>query len=99
MHTSRKLSRRSFLASVAGGIVAGGAAAAAGAQTAKRCPLNDSDSGTNSDRATRAATDTDSGANADPPCRRRRTPRVSQRRCSDTDRGRNADPAYAGRRC
>ena len=98
MTPSRKLSRRSFVASVVGGIVTGGGAAAV-AQTGKRCPLNDGDSGANSDAAGRPVTDNDAGATADPACRRPRTPRISERRCSDSDRGRNADPAHAGRRC
>ena len=98
MTPSRKLSRRSFMASVLGGLAVGGGAAAS-AQSAKRCPLVDGDRGATSDNSPGYVTDADAGATADPPCRRRRTVRVSERRCSDTDSVRNADPAYAGRRC
>src|SRR4051812_30091711 len=68
MKPTRRLSRRSFLARVAGGaIVAGGALTMVGAP-AGALQVTDSDRGPNADPAGRGrgVTDSDSGPNADP---------------------------------
>jgi hypothetical protein len=81
MKPTRQLSRRSFLARVAGGaIVTGGAMVAltGGAQAFQ-------------------VTDSDAGATADPPGRGRGGANRRLRNCTDGDSGANADPAGNGR--
>jgi len=79
MKTTRKLSRRSFLTRVAGGAVAGGGALIVLGGTAQALQV----------------TDSDSGANSDPPNRGRGNVRI--RGCTDSDQGNNSDPAGSGR--
>lgn len=92
MKPTRKVSRRSFMRTVAGG-AAGGAllvvSARANAQT------SDADSGPNKDpsgRGETGLTDGDSGSNADRANHGRRP-----RACTDTDSGPNADSSANGR--
>lgn len=81
MTPSRKLSRRSFLGRVGGGIVIGGGSLMLLSQGAHA-------------QARRNVTDVDNGPINDPPNmgRGRRIPR-----CSDNDSGPNSDPAGQGR--
>lgn len=102
MKPTRKMSRRSFLGQVAGGVVGGAALVATGATAAEAMQVSDRDTGANSDPAGRGYTgysDSDSGANADRPNhgRRGRRPASSQRPCTDNDTGRNSDPVGGGR--
>ena len=100
MKATRKLNRRSFLGTVAGGIAGAGALIAV-ASDAEAMQCSDSDSGPNSDppgrgRSCGGYSDSDSGPNSDPPGRGRGN---SNRRTGLTDRdsGSNADPAGNGR--
>ena len=95
MKSTRKVSRRSFMARVVGGAVAGGGALVA-LSTAAEAQVSDNDTGTNSDPAGRGrgVTDNDSGANSDAPGRGRGSRR---RACSDNDSGANSDPSGRGR--
>jgi hypothetical protein len=79
MKASHKLNRRSFAASVLGGVIAGGSATAflagrAGAQGRNYTGVTDCDSGTGHDRPGYGSgvrnqyTDSDTGPNADPRC-------------------------------
>jgi hypothetical protein len=79
MKASRKLNRRSFVASVGGGVLIGGGAAGlvlgrAEAQNIRYSGVTDCDSGANHDNPGYGTgnrnqyTDSDSGANADPRC-------------------------------
>ena len=106
MKTTRRLSRRSFLGSVAGGAVLGGGALIALSGTAGAAQGSDNDSGPRADppgRGTRTGrTDSDS---SDRPGRGTVTGRTDSdssdlpnrgRGCSDAD---PADPQGRGRRC
>ncbi len=101
-----KLSRRSFLASVAGGMAAMGAigtvtgSAVAQSYTGR----TDADSGSSADRAgygrrqRTGYSDNDSGANADPAnYGRRGTSNTNRTNVTDSDSGPNADRAGYGR--
>ena len=98
MNTKRKLSRRSFLARVAGGAVAAGGAMVMLSGEA-RAQVTDSDSGPHADGAgngrgnnhIRGCTDNDTGANADQAANGRGN------RTSDADSGPSSDPANCGR--
>lgn len=97
MKNMRKLSRRSFMARVVGGTVAGGAALVVLGGRAEALQVSDSDSGPNSDPAGRGytgVTDSDSGPNSDRPDHGRSRP---SRACSDSDSGPNSDLAGRGR--
>ena len=108
MKPTRKLNRRSFLATVAGGVAAAGAIGVIATDEAQAAQsgCSDSDSGPNSDRAgagrscgggrrTTGCTDSDTGRNSDPAG----NGRCRRRRtgCTDSDTGRNSDPAGNGR--
>jgi hypothetical protein len=106
MKPTRKLSRRSFLASVAGTVAAAGAIAMIGTDPAEAFQITDSDSGPNSDPPGRGrgnrgrrsgCTDSDTGSYADPPGNGRCRRRVHRSGCTDSDTGRYADPAGNGR--
>jgi hypothetical protein len=95
MKPTRKVSRRSFLGTVAGGLAGAGALAImSGTANAQ---VTDSDSGPNSDQAGRGrgngVTDSDSGPNSDQPG----AGRGSRGGVTDSDRGPNSDQAGAGR--
>jgi hypothetical protein len=103
MTPSRKLSRRSFLGRVAGGVVLGGGSLALlsgpAAAFQPRRTVTDADSGQTSDppslgRGRRIArcSDTDSGPNSDPGLHGRGSGHT------DSDTGPNSDPANCGRR-
>jgi hypothetical protein len=109
MKPTRKLSRRSFLATVAGTVAAAGAITIVATDAAEaQSGCTDSDSGPNSDRPGNGrscgggrrsgCTDSDSGSYSDPPgngrCRRRVVRRSG---CTDSDSGRYADPPGNGR--
>ena len=102
MKPTRKLTRRSFLGRVAGGVVGGAALLATGAQEAEALQVTDRDTGSNSDPVGRGYTgysDSDSGRNADRVNhgRRGRRARGGIQGCTDNDRGSNSDPAGRGR--
>jgi hypothetical protein len=99
MKAGRKLSRRSFMARVAGGaVVAGGALVAMSGPA--HAQVTDADQGPNSDPPGRGrgnvhisgCTDADQGTMADQAGNGRGNRR------SDSDSGRNADPANCARR-
>lgn len=102
MKPTRKLTRRSFLGRVAGGVAGGAALIATGIPEAEAFQVTDNDTGSNADpvgrgrgnrrRGQRACTDNDRGANSDPAGRGRGNGRT------DSDSGRNADRAGCGRR-
>ena len=102
MKPTRKLSRRSFLATVAGTVAAAGAIGVVAADPAEAFVQSDSDSGPNADPpgggSGSGCTDADSGSYSDPPgngrCVRRRARRSG---CTDADSGRYGDPAGNGR--
>lgn len=105
MKPTRKLSRRSFLATVAGTVAAAGVITVVAADPAEAFQT-DSDSGPNSDppgggrgsgRRSSGCTDSDTGRNSDPAGNGRCRRRVRQSGCTDSDRGRNSDPAGNGR--
>ena len=100
MKPTRKLTRRSFLGRVAGGVVGGAALIATGAHEAEALQVSDRDSGSNSDPAGRGYTgysDRDSGRNADRVNHGRRGRRGGGiQGCTDNDRGSNSDPAGRG---
>lgn len=81
MKPTRKLSRRSFLTRVAGGAILTGGAMVALTGGAQAYQV----------------TDSDSGANADPPGRGRGGANRRIRGCTDGDAGATADPAGNGR--
>lgn len=99
MKSTRKLSRRSFLGRVAGGVVAGGGALVLLNGRAE-AQVTDADTGATADPANRGrgrnrirgCTDGDSGSNADPAGNGRGN------RVTDSDTGANSDPASCGRR-
>ena len=102
MKPTRKLTRRSFLGRVAGGVVGGAALLAAGAQEAQALQVSDRDTGNNSDPIGRGYTgysDSDNGRNADRVNHGRRGRRSGGgiQGCTDNDRGSNADPGGRGR--
>ena len=104
MKPTRKLTRRSFLGRVAGGVVGGAALIAAGTPAAEALQVSDRDTGSNSDpvgRGRTGVTDNDSGSNSDRPNHGRRGRRSSggssQRACTDRDTGRGSDPQGRGR--
>ncbi len=101
MKPTRKLTRRSFLGRVAGGVVGGVALVATGIESAEALQVSDNDTGHNADPAGRGrtgVTDRDSGSNSDRPGRGRGRPRqAAQRACSDSDAGPNSDPVGRGR--
>ncbi|MDB5668933.1 MAG: hypothetical protein JWL74_1883 [Alphaproteobacteria bacterium] len=102
MKPTRKLTRRSFLGRVAGGVVGGAALLATGAQEAEALQVTDRDTGANSDPVGRGYTgysDSDSGRSADRANHGRRGRRSGGgiQGCSDNDRGSNSDPAGRGR--
>lgn len=101
MTNTRKLSRRSFLARVAGGAAIGGGAMVAlgGAAVAFQRSVTDADSGPITDGAGNGrgrriprCTDNDSGTNSDRGGQGRGTGRT------DSDAGPRSDPAGCGRR-
>jgi hypothetical protein len=99
MKTERKLSRRSFMARVVGGAVAGGGALVVLNGSAGAMQASDSDSGQNADQPGHGytgVTDNDTGNNSDRPNHGRSAPRRVQG-CSDNDSGSNADAAGNGR--
>ena len=105
MKKLRKISRRSFLGTVAGGAVGIGAIAVVGTEGATAATVLDPARASDSDpsdparqndsdpvnRNTRGCTDNDRGRRADPPGRGRRC-RVQRRTCSDSDTGRSDPP-------
>lgn len=103
MKPTRKLTRRSFLGRVAGGVVGGAALLATGAQEAEALQATDRDTGSNSDPVGRGYTgysDSDSGRNSDRVNHGRRGRRGgggNASGCTDNDRGNNSDPAGRGR--
>lgn len=99
MKTERKLSRRSFMARVVGGAVAGGGALVVLNGSAEAMQVSDSDSGSNADAPGRGYTgvsDSDSGAGSDRANHGRRGPTRIQG-CTDNDSGANADAGGNGR--
>ena len=103
MKPTRKLTRRSFLGRVAGGVVAGAAILATGAEEAEALQVTDRDTGRGSDPPGRGYTgysDSDSGRGSDRVNHGRRGRRRGGNRvrgCTDNDRGSNSDPAGNGR--
>lgn len=105
MKPTRKLTRRSFLGRVAGGVAGGAALIATGIPAAEAMQVTDRDTGRNSDppgRGYTGVTDSDSGNNADRPNHGRRGRRAtnnrsSYRACTDRDSGRGSDPQGRGR--
>lgn len=108
MKQLRKVSRRSFLATVAGatgGVVFAGAGHAA---TSQGCTDSDpapprGDPGARgrncTNRPQTGCSDSDSGSNGDPGGAGRNCSSQPQAGCSDSDSGRNGDPSGRGRRC
>ena len=107
MTPTRKLSRRSFLATVAGTVAAAGAITIVAADPAEAFQT-DSDSGPNSDppgggrgkggrRGGSGCTDSDTGRYSDPAGNGRCRRRVNRSGCTDSDSGRYSDPAGNGR--
>lgn len=93
MKNLRKLSRRSFMARVVGGAVAGGGALVVLGGRASAVQITDADTGPNSDPANRTGlTDSDSGDRAGNGQGSRRS-----RPCTDSDTGPNSDQAGNGR--
>ena len=102
MKPTRKLSRRSFLAAVAGTVAAAGAMTVVATDAAEAFQRSDSDSGPNADPPGRpggrsGCTDSDSGRYGDSPGNGRCRRRVYRRACTDSDTGRYADRAGNGR--
>ena len=92
MKPTRKVSRRSFMGTVAGGAAGGALLFISGRANAQ---TSDADAGSQKDPAGRGATGTtdgDSGRNADRPNHGRRA-----RACTDSDSGPNADGPGHGR--
>ena len=106
MKTTRKVSRRSFFLTVAGGVAAAGTLGLIAPTEAQAMQCTDSDTGGNSDPAgggrrcgtnrSTGCTDRDTGRYSDPAgngrCRRR-----TRTGCTDRDTGRYGDPAGNGR--
>ena len=112
MKPTRKLTRRSFLGVVAGGVAAVGAVGLLASDEAEaQTGCTDSDTGSYADRPDNGrrcghrrrrvyrsgCTDRDTGRYADPAGNGRC--RSRRRSCTDSDTGSNADPAGRGRRC
>jgi hypothetical protein len=110
MKPTRKLSRRSFLATVAGTVAAAGAITIVATDAAEaQSGCTDSDSGSYADQAGNGrrcggggrprtgCTDSDSGRYSDPAGRGRCRRRVRRSGCTDSDTGRHSDPAGNGR--
>ena len=104
MTPTRKLSRRSFLATVAGTVAAAGAITIVATDAAEAFQGSDSDSGPNADppgnpRYGRRSgcTDSDSGRYSDPPGNGRCRRRAHRSGCTDSDTGRYSDPPGNGR--
>lgn len=98
MKPTRKLSRRSFLGTVAGGSVAG-AAAIVLASTGAEAQTSDNDSGRNADpsgHGRTGVTDRDSGRGSDSPGHGRGG-RRGRSGLTDSDSGRGADSPGNGR--
>jgi len=95
MKASRKLSRRSFLGSVAGGLVAGGALGLVSGRAAAQATDSDPSDVPGFGRGGTGVTDRDTGTGADPIGRGRGANRPPAG-CSDSDAG---DPSGRGRRC
>lgn len=106
MKPTRKLTRRSFFVTVAGGVAAAGAIGFVGNDAAEAQGCTDSDTGRYADRPgygrrcgrpRSGCTDSDTGRYADSPghghCRRR----VYRSGCTDSDGGRYADSPGNGR--
>ena len=97
MKPTRKLSRRSFLGRVAGGAIAGGAALTILGETAHALQVSDSDSGANSDPPGRGYTGV-TDADSGPNSDRAGHGRGGRRGgTSDSDSGRCADTSGRGR--
>ena len=103
MTPTRKLSRRSFLATVAGTVAAVGGVTLAATDAAEAFQRSDSDSGPNADPPGRpggyrsGCTDSDTGRASDPPGNGRCRRRVQRSGCTDSDTGRYSDPPGNGR--
>jgi hypothetical protein len=110
MKPTRKLSRRSFLATVAGTVAAAGAITVVATDAAEaQSGCTDSDTGNYSDQAGNGrhcgggggsrsgCTDSDSGRYSDPAGNGRCRRRVNRSGCTDSDSGRYSDPAGNGR--
>jgi len=109
MKPTRKLSRRSFLASVAGTVAAVGVISVVATDPAEaQSGCSDSDSGRYGDPGGNGrrcgggggrsgCTDSDTGRYSDPAGNGRCRRRVRQSGCTDSDTGRNSDPAGNGR--
>ena len=112
MRATRKLSRRSFLAAVAGTVAVAAAITVVATDEAEaQTGCTDSDTGSYADqpdngrrcgrprrRAYRSGcTDSDSGRYSDPPGNGRCRRRVNRSGCTDSDSGRYSDPAGNGR--
>ena len=105
MKTTRKLSRRSFLGRVAGGVAGGAALTILGASKAE-AQVSDSDTGQYADPVGRGrgngygntgCSDSDSGNYADPGGNGRGRRRGGCSGLTDSDRGSWSDPARCGR--
>lgn len=105
MRKYRKVSRRSFMATVAGSAVAAGTLMATGRRAEAHQGCSDTDSGYGADPggqgrrcAGRAYTGCSDRDPTDPGMRGRNCTATSSG-CTDVDRGPNADPARRGRSC
>src|SRR5580765_660382 len=106
MKPTRKVSRRSFMARIMGGVAAGGALGIIGGEARAWQPpytgITDNDTGSNSDNTgygrggNRAVSDNDSGPDADPAGHGRNTRGRVQPRTGITDRD-ASDPSGGGR--
>lgn len=101
MRPTRKVSRRSFLGSVAGGVFGGGALTLI-AGRAQAFQVTDRDTGVNADpvgrgRGGTGITDSDSGVGADPAGRGRGNRLPPNTGITDSDTGAVRDPAGRGR--
>jgi hypothetical protein len=113
MKPTRKLSRRSFFAAVAGGVATASLIGVVGTEEAQaQSGCSDSDSGRYGDpggngrrcrsgygRRRTGCTDRDTGRGSDGVGYGRRCGSGYRPRCSDSDSGRYGDPSGRGRRC
>ena len=106
MKPTRKLSRRSFLTTVAGSVAAVGALGLVAPSPAEAFQCSDADAGPNSDPPgggrscggrRSGCTDADTGPNSDPAGDGRCVRRPRRSGCTDADTGRYSDPAGNGR--
>ena len=100
MKPTRKINRRSFLGTVAGGVAGAGALMAVSSEAFAMQGCTDSDPTDASGRGRRCrsgCSDSDSGPNSDPVGNGRSCRRTSG--CSDSDSGPNSDPGGNGRSC